>query len=195
MLAAAIVLTSCAEEDAVLDSGANGNSGSSSPGSTTPQTSKPDDDESATTPQAEPAIAPTGAACLVGSWRANNELFMSSVESMGSLEFTDFSGEVIISFLEDGSQTVEYRDWLWSVEAEGQVMSFHRTGVDHGSWSATDSELSFRDERMGSMIEVTGGFDMTLDPEPDERTNVPYTCDSTLTTLTMDGFAHELHRR
>lgn len=133
--------------------------------------------------------------CIVGTWLTDNTMFRASLESYGDVKVISVSGEVFDTFHEDGSRTTEYRNWEWTAETDGHTMTFERTGIDRGEWTATESTISMSATDMGSTITVIGPATMTLDPEPERLEHVPYTCDGDQATVTAYGHTHPLSRQ
>ena len=144
--------------------------------------------ESSQTPEETTAQAAGGAACLHGTWLADNEFFLEAIRQFGD-QITDVSGQVVVDFAADGSFTTDYQDWLISAQAEGVGVTIRRDGTDSGEYTATGSTVSLTDLEMGSMLHLsTAGMEMPVEPEPAAYRDVSYTCDQdTASIVTPDG--------
>lgn len=133
------------------------------------------------------ALSPTE--CLVGTWLSDNDLFLAQLDEIGEGVIDDVTGNVFVTYEGDGSMKLDYQDWLITSSAEGVTVTIHRHGVDEGEYSATDTELTFRDTVIGSTTTVSGpGMNMSIDPEPAGYSNAPYTCGpEEITLTTLDG--------
>lgn len=152
-------------------------------------------------PEASEEPAPTGAqagagaACLHGTWLADNEFFLESIRQFGD-EITDVSGQVVIDFAADGTLTTDYQDWLITAQAEGIAVTIRRDGTDLGEYTATDSTVSFTDLEMGSMLHLSSaGMEMPIVPEPASYREASYTCDQTAASIVTPDGAMELIRQ
>lgn len=147
-------------------------------------------DDEAEAADTTPAVSPSE--CLVGTWLADNELFLAQLREFGTEAFSDITGQVLLTYEADGTLRTDYQDWEMTATVEGEGMTIHRHGTDTGMYTATDTELSWHDEAIGSQI-TTGaaGISMAIQPEPAAYDRVPYTCDDDEVTLsTHDGDAH-----
>lgn len=133
-------------------------------------------------PEAEPEPAPeplplAGAECLHGTWDADNDSFLSRMQEFGD-GVESVEGRVTLEFGQDGSLTTDYQDWLITMSAEGGTVTVHRSGIDRGTFSATDDTLTLADDQLASTITVNaGGMIMSVDPVAAYYDAVPYTCD------------------
>lgn len=149
-------------------------------------------DETAASEAADTTPALSPAECLVGTWLADNELFLAQLREFGTEAISNVTGQVILTYEADGTLRTDYQDWEMSATVEGEGLTIHRHGTDTGVYTATDTELSWHDESIGSQI-TTGaaGISMSIQPEPAAYDRVPYTCDDDEVTLsTHDGDAH-----
>lgn len=149
-------------------------------------------DEAVTSEATDTTPALTPSECLVGTWLADNELFLAQLREFGTEAISNVTGQVILTYEADGTLRTDYQAWEMSATVEGQGMTIHRHGIDTGVYTATDTELTWHDESIGSQI-TTGaaGISMEIQPEPAAYDRVPYTCDDDEVTLsTHDGDAH-----
>ena len=152
-----------------------------------PEKSQTPDD---TTPQAG-----SGAACIHGTWLADNDFFLEAIRQFGD-EIKDVTGRVVVDYAADGSFSTDYQEWRISAEAEGIGVTIVRDGIDTGEYTATDTTITLMDTEMGSMLLLTtAGMEMPVEPEPASYREVSYTCDQTsLSIVTPDG-AMEMTRQ
>lgn len=185
--ALALGLTACADPGFLLGGASGGTTGTSSP---TPGTDAPgaEDDD------AEAGAALDPAACLVGTWRADNDFFLSAMRQFGT-QVTSVDGQVTVAFAADGSYTTGYADWTITAVEEGIEVTVRRDGVDEGEYSASDTHVSLRDVRIGSTLVMTGqGLDMAVDPAPASYADAPYTCDAGAAVITTHDGELQLRR-
>lgn len=173
-----ITLVACdaeAREGAV----AGGSAGSTSDASTkSPESTK--------TEAPEPEVKPED--CLTGTWLADNEFFLEGMREYGD-ETQSVTGDVFVTYGDDGTLTTDYQGWLITFLTEGIPGTISRDGVDTGTFTATADTVTIRDTSMGSAMLVTaGGMAMPVEPTPISYENVPYTCSATNASLTtIDG--------
>src|SRR5690606_5924764 len=119
--ALALGLTACADPGFLLGGASGGTTGTSSP---TPGTDAPgaEDDD------AEAGAALDPAACLVGTWRADNDFFLAAMRQFGT-QVTSVDGQVTVAFAADGSYTTGYADWTITAVEEGIEVTVRRDGV------------------------------------------------------------------
>ncbi|HET8895662.1 MAG TPA: hypothetical protein VFN04_00210 [Protaetiibacter sp.] len=183
-LVGAIVLglTACVADGGLVRGGSGGPSGTASP---TPGASDTDDDDSSAAAHLNPAH------CLVGVWQADNHFFLAAMQQFGG-QVTSVEGEVLLTFAEGGSLTTSYAGWTIIAIEEGVEAVVRRDGVDSGEYSATETLVSLRDNRIGSTIVVSGqGFEMSVEPEPAAYGDASYACDAATASIsTTDGTLH-----
>lgn len=94
-----------------------------------------------------------------------------------------------LEFRADGSLTADYQDWLITAVTESLTVTIRPHGVDQGSFSVTDTTITFEDTAVGSTMKLRGsGIDMPIDPMPISYTDAAYSCDvSTMSVTTSDG--------
>lgn len=172
-------LTACVADGGLARRGSGGPSGAASP---TPGASDTDDDDASAGAHRNPAR------CLVGAWRADNHFFLAAMQQFGG-QVRSVEGEVLLTFAEDGTLTTTYAGWTITAIEEGVEAVVRRDGVDTGEFSATETLVSLRDDRMGSSIVVSGqGFEMSIEPEPASYSDAPYDCDAATASIsTADG--------
>lgn len=151
-------------------------------------------DTSSEAPPADPAT-PAATECLVGVWLADNELFLGAIQEFGD-EVKDVAGDVFLTYAADGTMTTDYQGWTITFLSEGMSVTIVREGIDEGEYSATATEVSFSDLRMGSTLTLTGpGMSMEVPPEPAVHKDVPYTCDAVGATLVTELGTVQMERR
>lgn len=126
--------------------------------------------------------------CLHGAWLADNEHFLESMREFGD-EITGVSGEVTLTFTDDGAITTEYRGWRITAVAEGMESVITREGVDRGSFTSDEHRVNIHETDMNSILTVSiGGADMVVSPEPVDYSQAEYTCgESDAAISTPDG--------
>lgn len=180
-------------EAAASEASAGGGSGSTVP--------EADDDEPSDTTDADAEVGEdpgigSPAECVVGDWLSDNSLFLAMMQEFGD-QPQSVTGEVTVTFGADGTITTDYDEWEITAEAEGAVVTIRRHGIDRGSYTATDTGLSFEETEMGATITLSsmGTVMMEIDPEPQHVVDAPYTCGETEMWLTAHGADHRLQRR
>ena len=143
----------------------------------------------AAAPTVEPG--PDPGHCLHGSWIADNEYFLTSIREFGD-EVKGVTGEVVLTFGENGSLTTEYRDWVITAIADGVSVTIRRDGIDIGEFSVDDGVMSLGETRMGSTLVMSAsGADMTLSPAATAYADAPFDCDAAAAAITtVDGTLH-----
>lgn len=126
--------------------------------------------------------------CIQGRWLADNDFFLASMRELGD-EVKEVTGQVHVTFGEDGTLSVEYNEWLITAEGYGQKMTFLRTGTDTGTYAATADSIDFTETNIDSSISVDGGgLVMNIVPTAASYQSAPYTCDQTTAMIsTIDG--------
>lgn len=132
--------------------------------------------------------APTGAACLTGTWEADNEYFLAAIREFGD-EIKDVSGKVTVTFSPGGQTRTVYEGWRIEASVEGSSSVIERNGLDVGDFSATDSIVSITETTMGSQLVVTAaGQKMHVPAAPVDYTDAQYTCSADEASITTpDG--------
>lgn len=143
------------------------------------------------TAQSEADAAPAAtdpAACLQGTWLADNEYFLAGMREFGD-EITGVTGKVMITFGEDGSVVTEYQGWRITAQAEGFESVITREGVDRGTYTTDGDRVTIHESDVGSTLTVKApGMDMPITPEPVDYSQAEYTCDaSDARIVTPDG--------
>lgn len=161
-----------------------GGSGGSEPDETGQPGSEPDSEPDA---QAEPA-ALEGAECVYGEWLADNNSALAGMTQFGD-QIKSLEGNVYVTYNEDGTFTTDYQDWTISAHQDGVDITIHRHGLDQGTFSATDTTITQRDETMGAVITMTSPVGtLEVPAEPAAYVDAPYTCTATeLVLSTPDG--------
>lgn len=165
-----LVLVGCGTDAATPPAGSPAASATASPDTATAE------------PDADPGH------CLHGSWLADNEYFLASIREFGD-EVKGVTGEVVLTFGEDGSLTTEYRDWVISAIADGVSVTIRRDGVDTGVYSVDADVLTVEETRIGSTLVMSAsGADMTITPAAAAYADAPFDCDAAAAAITtVDG--------
>lgn len=138
----------------------------------------------------------SAAACLVGTWAADNQFPLTVMQDYGEGEVQSVTGEVLLSYRADGELSTEYRGWAITILAEGTTAQVGRDGVDSGTYTADDHTISFADTVIGSNLWVSSqGVRMEIVPEIAAYTDMPFTCSGDEASLTSPEGTFTLHRR
>lgn len=145
------------------------------------------------TPVEEPQVAEED--CLKGVWIADNAFFLAGMREFGD-EPQSVTGDVVVTYGEDGSMTTDYQDWLITFNVNGGVTLISRAGIDTGVFTASAHTVSIQDTQIGSKMLVTvNGADMPVDPNPVHYVDVPYICSATEASLTTSDGEMRMTRR
>lgn len=196
----ALGLTACADEPggtvSAPDSDANTASGAPENGADRAEQSE---DESTQKPEPKPDTVKYAepAECIVGTWVTDLGFFFDTVtREYGEVDLLDVEGDIQITFGADDKMTTIYDTWLLTFQAEGQTAKVGRDGTDTGTYSVTDSLLSFSDRNINSKVIMNiAGMEMQIEPTPDGYENVPFSCSATELELTVNGQTHLLTRK
>lgn len=114
--------------------------------------------------------------------------FLTKIRELSD-DVRSVTGEVTVTFADEGSMTTAYDGWTISSVSQGIPTTINRVGTDVGSFTADDTLISVKDLQMGSTLEVsTAGHAMTVTPTPIDYVDAAYTCSATVASITTpDG--------
>ncbi len=152
-----------------------------------PSTESSDKAKTSDEPLAEPKEL-TGRECLTGSWLADNKFLLARMKEIAD-EMKDVTGEVVVTFGADGSMRTTYDKWHITAVTQGMPSTIERNGDDKGTFTASDTSINLKEDRVTSTLKVTaGGHSMAVPANPVVYTNAAFVCnESTLTITTPDG--------
>ncbi|MGF3056299.1 hypothetical protein [Microbacterium sp. YY-01] len=129
----------------------------------------------------EPAAE--AAACLQGTWLADNAYFLAQMRELGD-EPQSVNGRVTVTFGDAGELTTVYDGWRIVAIVDGSETVIERDGTDRGTYSHDDTRISMQETSMGSVLTLTAqGMQMPFDVDPINFVDAEYTCDATTATI------------
>lgn len=208
-LTATMLLSGCSEkEDDQSAAAASGAAASTEPGVTaptpgpdSPATSEPTATlEPPPTEESPPEMELTGAECLPGNWFLDNAEFGALLSAAAGSTVSDLTGNVMVTFREDGTTSTAYDEWTYTVVVDGTQLTLIKNGIDHGTYQvAADGTMSMVDTDLSSVsqmkLEVDGApVISTVQSEPSVFGSAAFTCVGDELTVTADGATTIMHR-
>ena len=128
------------------------------------------------------------AACLHGTWLADNEFFLQQMREFGD-EAQRVEGRVTMDFAGDGTVTTEYADWELTMLVDGIEGTLRREGVDSGTFEVLGDRVVIRETSMTSVLTATiAGMEMDFESDPVDYSDAALTCSVDEATITTsDG--------
>lgn len=197
-------LAACSDVDKEVDQAASSPASTDDSSSSTPTapepdqaTESPDDDTESPDEDSDDATPASGTACLVGTWLTDNQNVGTQLQQFaGDGTFSAPTGEVLITYREDGQQVVTYKAWTFEMSQEGLTVEVVRDGIDTGTYEATeDGNLTTTDVEMGSVVSMTTPVGTHSTPgEPTSWTGT-FTCQGDTLEVTAEGATSILNRQ
>lgn len=179
--------------------------GSSSPTPTAPEPDQepesPDDDtegpDEDTDEDSDDAAHASGTACLLGTWLTDNENVGTELRQFaGDAIFSAPTGEVLITYSEDGRQSVTYRAWTFEMSQDGITVEVVRDGTDTGTYEATDDgHLTTADVEMGSVVSMKSPAGSHSTPGEATSWTGTFSCQGDILEVTTEGATSILYRQ
>lgn len=164
--------------------------------------------ETTTTTEAEPEVA-SGAECLIGTWRGDNEEWGRSFQSLlpagVPIQLDSVTGTVLVEYGADGSVITTYDDWTINADVTqpAGTVTITRDGVDTGTYTAGDdgsfTMTAVDSNSTVSTESVVGGQTMALPGIDGVQTELigdagTYRCDGDRMSLEVEGATAWLDR-
>jgi hypothetical protein len=206
-LTAAMLLTGCGDKDDELGAAAASRAAdSTAPGVTEPAPSPtaPATTEPTSTPAPSasagdpPEVELAGEECLPGNWFLDNDEFGALMSAAAGSTVSDLTGNVMVTFREDGTTSTSYDEWTYTVVVDGSRLTLTKNGTDHGTYQvAADGTMSMVDTDLSSVSQMKldgAPLTSTVQSEPSVFGSAAFTCAGDELTVTADGATTIMHR-
>lgn len=190
-----VLTTGCGEEDELHQSTSGGSGSGTSDSDSKGDNGSDGKDDADNTKDGNQNAAKTGAACFPGNWIVNIQDIQNYMESVAGPVTIKSSGNILLTYNEDGTAQTNYDHWNNEVTVDGSTSTVERHGIDQGTYTASeDGTFTASDTSIGSVTTMTlrsGGqviTSMAIDPEPSVFETGKYTCSGDVLTMIVDGY-------